>query len=499
MCRRYDVSQTTADEKKVTASSHTTVDMHSDTLQSGILLSCISLFFLITGASLTFPHMQSRRDELGCDALCYGSLTSLRGALGLVGTVLMGYLSDNNKSMLANTVGKIGAGITVPSGRRACLYIGTLASLMGFATAVFVDSLSGLWLSMIPGALLQHNFDVFKALLSEYHNDIDNAQNNKDVNESDYSNTAQSSTARSGSVGKLGMTAGISFMIGPMVAAVTSPSFQCATYMAMICTVASGFIIYLLPLPVSTIDSCSKQPAHFEKKFPETTKDCQFTIFKMIKLSTPGSRAAMTLLIIRLNMALAFHIFNTIWPSSLKIRFQFGPSDHAKFMSFIGITYAFSQGFVAKKAMKYCGPNGKVYLIMLCCTTLGAGRYIAYHTQSIRAMYVSFMFIINALGIMNTVITADTGSIAPGNELGGLFGILQSAENAAGMLGPFLGGIISYCFGDKHGFSAPLLAVVGNYTFLFFFVYWGYNRLVLSCVRQSVGQDVEDADTKKSL
>eukprot|EP00956_Cyclotella_meneghiniana_P020953 scaffold37606_cov23-Cyclotella_meneghiniana.AAC.1 len=112
------------------------------TLENGTLLSCISLFLLITGASLTFPHMQSRRDALGCDSLCYGTMTSVRGALGLAGTAFMGRLSDNNTSVLANTLGGVGIGYSsVSSGRRACLYIGTLASLLGFAVAASVDSL----------------------------------------------------------------------------------------------------------------------------------------------------------------------------------------------------------------------------------------------------------------------------------------------------------------------------------------------------------------------
>merc|ERR1712232_173130 len=142
---------------------------------------------------------------------------------------------------------------------------------------------------------------------------------------------------------------------------------------------------------------------------------------------------------IRLNMALAFHIFNTIWPASLKARFEFGPSDHARFMSFIGITYAISQGFVAKRIMYVLGSSGKIYLIMMCCAVLGVRRFVAFHTESLMVMHVSFLFIINALGILNTLFTADTGSTAPSNEIGGLFGLLQSSESAAGMLGPFLG------------------------------------------------------------
>ena len=101
-------------------------------------------------------------------------MTSVRGPLGLVGTALVGRLSDRNETILASTLGRIGlVSVSLSSGRRACLYVGILATLMGFVVAASMDSLQGLWLSMIPGALLQHNFDVFKALLSEYHNDIE--------------------------------------------------------------------------------------------------------------------------------------------------------------------------------------------------------------------------------------------------------------------------------------------------------------------------------------
>lgn len=486
MCQAKSIAD--APQPHATSNSSANIDrtLAIETLQKGTLLSCISLALLITGASLTFPHLQSRRDELGCDSLCYGSMTSVRGALGLIGTALMGRLSDKNGSFLATTLGSIGLS-SAPSGRRACLYIGTLASLIGLGIAVSMDSLTGLWLSMIPAALLQHNFDVFKALVSEYHNDVESLKAKPETE----------STSRSGSVGKIGMSVGISFMIGPMVAAILSPSFQSASYLAMVCTIASGFVIYRVPLPLSTVGNDSNRCIYPEKD-DKGCDNSEFSLLNMMKLQTPTSCAAVTLLIIRLNMALAFHIFNTIMPSSLKSRFQFGPSDHARFMSFIGLTYALSQGFLAKRVIKTCGPNGKVYVIMACCALLGAGRYIAYYTASIKVVYASFLFIINALGIMNTIITADTGSIAPSNELGGLFGILQSAESAAGMLGPFLGGVISHYFHDYHKISAPLVAVVSIYTFLFFFVLWGYDRLVLSCAKGSRSEDT-DVELKKSL
>ncbi|KAL7527068.1 hypothetical protein ACHAXR_001783 [Thalassiosira sp. AJA248-18] len=429
--------------------------------------------------------MQSRRDELGCDSLCYGTMTSVRSALGLVGTAVMGRLSDKNGSMLALTLGSVGKGMTSvvdgatintisPSGRRACLFLGTIATLLGLAIAVSMDSLHGLWLSMIPGALLQHNFDVFKALLSEYHNDIEHEPKNNGSDAKDGSNEAPVSS-RSGSVGKLGMAAGISFMIGPLIAAVASPTFRFAVYFAIVCTLASGLVIFYLPMPVALAQQKESEHNIHEKDHLQAQKS-EFTLMNLLKLRTSKSRAAVILLVIRLNMALAFHIFNTIWPASLKARFNFGPSDHAKFMSFFGVTYAFSQGFLAKRLVALWGKDGKVYIIMACCAVLGAGRYVAYYTESLVVIYATFLFIINALGTLNTVLTADTGSIAPSNEVGGLFGILQAAESAAGMIGPFLGGVISHYLGK----DAPLIAVVGVYGSLFAFVSWGYERYVTS-------------------
>ena len=515
--RKESASSNEDDMKNKGETNDTTkLVLAQQTLEKGTILSCASLLLLITGASLTFPHMQSQRDTLGCDSLCYGSMTSLRGALGLVGTAVIGRLSDCNGTILAKTLGSLGASrnpYSASSGRRACLYLGTLASLAGFVVAASMNTLTGLWLSIIPGALLQHNFDVFKALLSEYHNDIDQIQiqvqdesNNHDKENDDGIIKSSSSSSRSGSVGKLGMAAGISFMIGPMVAAVAATTFQSATYLAIICTLVSGIVIYQLPLPVVSAgsNSTNKQREENNNDFNQNelqkeTNNAEFTIKKMLKLQTPKSRAAVTLLILRLNMALAFHIFNTIWPASLKARFHFGPTDHARFMSFIGVTYAFSQGFLAKRVIKSCGSKGKIQVIMACCAILGVGRYIAYSTSSIYIVYAAFLFIINALGVLNTIVTADTGAIAPSNELGGLFGALQASESAAGMLGPFLGGVISYYFGDDGGTSAPLMAVLCIYGFLFIFVYWGYERWVICCKINDKGSNSSDEKKAKKV
>merc|ERR1719382_220162 len=160
-------------------------------------------------------------------------MTSVRSALSLVGSALIGRLSDHDDSSLTRVLGVVGKGNT-PSGRRACLYIGTLATIAGLVIAVTVNSLRGLWMSMIPAALLSHNFDVFKALISEYCNDVEQS-----TEASSKMNETTKSGDRSGAVGKLGMVAGISFMVGPMIAAAISPSFRASSQIAIVLTVLS--------------------------------------------------------------------------------------------------------------------------------------------------------------------------------------------------------------------------------------------------------------------
>ena len=98
-------------------------------------------------------------------------MTSVRLVLTLIGTAVMGRLSDSNGLLLAQTFVSLGKannskidcvvnGYTCPNGRRACLHLGTIASLVGLAIAASMNSLQGLWINMIPGASLQHNCEV---------------------------------------------------------------------------------------------------------------------------------------------------------------------------------------------------------------------------------------------------------------------------------------------------------------------------------------------------
>ena len=64
-----------------------------------------------------------------------------------------------------------------------------------------------------------------------------------------------------------------------------------------------------------------------------------------------------------------------------------------------------------------------------------------------------------SLGVLNTAITTACSGLAEGDQLGGLFGVLESVESTAGIIGPTLGGLIS----SQYGSSGALAAVLACY------------------------------------
>ena len=412
----------------------------SQDLEKGVRYGTASLAFLFVAITVTMPHVQSQRDALGCDSMCLGSMTSLRSMLTLTGSALVGKFSDSKAFQ------------NYGGARRICLVLGVVASTIGLLMGYYATNIQMLWASMIPGALLQQNADVLKAMFSSYHDAVPEKS---------------STTDRAASAGLLGMAVGLALMAGPLAGVSLFSTYQQATYFGLGCVLISAFLITMMPAPTAVLDKTTTSPTSAKNGF--------LSAFDVPTARTP---AALFLMSARLCMALAFHIFQTIWTASLKERFDFGPKDYGRFLSFIGLTYALSQGLVAKTLLKVFGgnsPQGRVRLLLACCICLGCGRYMAFQTTSLFIVYCHFAGIVTALGVVNTMFSADTSQIAPSDEIGSLFGVLAAVENAAGMLGPVAGGALSYV----HPVKAPLFSVLGLYALVFSLVFFGYESIVL--------------------
>ena len=97
-----------------------------------------------------------------------------------------------------------------------------------------------------------------------------------------------------------------------------------------------------------------------------------------------------------------------------------------------------------------------------------------------------------ALGVMNTAITTACSYLADGDQLGGLFGVLESVESVAGMFGPALGGLLA-----AYGQHATLAAVCSCYALAFVMVFLFFDAHVVRPAEVKPSAPVEAADAKK--
>jgi MFS family permease len=421
-------------EKKSNAATH-----------KGFLYGTISLASVVTAGSVTMGHYQSRRNELGCDAMCVGSMTSARSMLTLMGATIIGRWSDSR------------AFDHIGGARRLFLFLGIAALGLDLFLSSTATTLPGLWMSMIPSALFQQNFNVLKALFGEYHL------------------PSASAADRAGSVGKLGMAVGLAFMAGPLVSSTLLQTYNAAALFGGVCLVIATIFIWLLP----SVKREKETSQNIENdRGEESSKPSTGILAGLLPDLVPAARTPPAIFIAtaRLCMGLAFHIFQTIWTVALRERFQFGPTEYSRYFGFIGLTFAISQGFLAKFIIQRFAQTdrGRARILLLCALALGGGRLFAYQTHNLTFVFCLFGAIVTALGVVNTIFTADTSKIADPQDLGGLFGVLASVESIAGIVGPVLGGALA----KVHPVQGPLIAVLSLYGVVFTLVYWGYERIV---------------------
>lgn len=399
----------------------------------GVLIGTLSTFLGVSFSAVIFPFTQARRDALGCDAMCVGGLTSLRSGLGLVGAALIGRASDR-------------------FGRVSMLYVGTAATLVSLAINYGMDSIAGIWWAIVPVALFNQNFTVLRALISDY---IDESGGND--------------ADKAGAVGKLGMAVGFSFMAGPLLATLLVSSYQQALVVSAVGTLASGGLLLLLPTPqpggagagagrgaaAAAVAPGSSSAAGQ----PESTSASPLaTLMQFVSLPVLRLRGAQLLMAMRLLMAMAYHMFMPVWQVSIKARFDFAPADHARFMGLVGLTYALSQGVVAKPLVRRTRGDPS-YLLMLCVLCLGGLRPVALWTTSLSVVYACYVPMVLALGVMNTAIATACSNLADRTQLGGFIGVLESVESLSGIIGPTVGGLATRAWGE----TGAVLAVCGCY------------------------------------
>ena len=360
-------------------------------------------------------------------------MNSARSTLTLLGATLVGRLSD---APCLNGYG---------GGRRVCLLLGLVSTAASLVLTSQASSLAHLWVSLLP-QLLQQNTSIIKALFSDYHTHMES-----------------SSAQRASTAGLLGMVGGLAMMLGPMVGSSLLTDTHQATLLSLMMLLLAACCVFMTPSvsssksPELQNDEESKQSAKFWSTF-----------------DVPSARSppALFLLTCRLLSTLSFHIFSTISSPSLRYRFDFGPAEYGQFFSFIGLCYAVSQ-YLSQYLLRHNDSRRK-QIFVVSVLLVGVGRYLAFTTSSLFAMYLFYAGTVLASGVVSTLFSSDTSQIAKPGEAGAFFGVVATIESGAGMVGPIVGGSLA-----QLATEAPLFATSALTGIIGVLVWLGYEPFVL--------------------
>lgn len=343
--------------------------------------------------------------------------------------------------------------------------------------------MTAMWIAIVPAALLNQNFSVLKALFADYGNE-------SDMTESD----------RVAAVGKLGMAAGISFMIGPLIGASLLSSYNESNAAAISLTVLSSMFLFILPVPGKSVGKLTEPNSttakgQEEHSTPSTLfRSAKVYVLDIVYLPAVQSPGARLILVMRCGMSLAFSVFMTVWTVSLKSRFDFGPKDHAYFMGWIGMWYSLSQGFIARECIR-CVGGDPTKLLQVCVLFLSFGRVAVMSTDSLYVVYAVMASIIVALGVMNTAITSACAHLAGRDQLGGLYGVIDAVESLAGLVGPALGGVLYRAHSQL-----PIVTVVLIYMALFVAIrLYFYEHVIAVALQNKARGDKNSKDSASGV
>ncbi|KAH8062624.1 hypothetical protein JL722_3551 [Aureococcus anophagefferens] len=229
-------------------------------------------FVSMAAMASTMPYTQSKRDAVGCDALCVGAMTSARSALSLVGAPLVGRLSD-------------------AAGRKAALGVASGASLASSLLLARASTRAGLWAALAPSALLGHSYDALKATLADAHQGVGDAE-------------------LAGAQGALGMAAGVGFLGVAAGGALATPARSAAVALFAF-FFAAACVAFALPRGAAPATArAAAAPGGFFAAVAE-----------LARLPSARSPGGLVVLSLRLVMGLSFHVFMAGLVSKPAIRF----------------------------------------------------------------------------------------------------------------------------------------------------------------------------------
>jgi len=408
----------------------------------------LTIFFIVfvdmLGFSLILPLLPYYAESFGASAAVVGFLVASYAAAQLIGSPILGRLSDRY-------------------GRRPVLLFSVAGTFTGFLLLAFAEPvgqgianifapaaanvfiLAVLFISRILDGLTGGNITVAQAYIADI---------------TDESNRAKS-------LGMIGAAFGLGFIIGPATGGLLSQwGYNLPALAAAGVAFMNLLLIYCL-LPESLTDELHATSA-LRKKPP-------FTVNALFEaLQRPGVGP---LLHIRFFYGLAFVMFQNIFSLFAQV-IGLSSQTTGYVLAYVGILSVVTQvGLIAPLTKRY----RENVLIITGLWIMGLSLLGWAFTRDLIPLLIVLLPMSLSGGVLNTVIQSSISKSVSREEVGGMLGIASSLEAFTRVIGPTIGGLLLERLGvwAPGVFSAVLMAWVVLFT---------YRKVILPSKKERLAQ-----------
>ncbi len=366
----------------------------------------IVVFVDLLGFSLILPLLPYYAEEYGASAFVVGLLVASYAAASLVGSPLLGRLSDR-------------------FGRRPVLLVSVFGTLLGFLLLGFAAPIGeGLAKLIAPGAA-----NLFVVAVLFFARILDGVTAGNLTVAQAYISDVTDASNRAKGLGLIGAAFGLGFIIGPAAGGLLSKtSYALPAFVAAAIALLNLFQIYFL-LPESL--TAERRREMGETRRPPFTLNA---LFVALKRPIVGP-----LLHVRFFFGLAFATFQTIFALYAQYRLGLGSDQTGYVLAYVGLLSVITQGGLIGPLTRRFRENQLIITgLWLMALSLLAWAFVPNLVVLLIVMFPLAL----AGGVLGTVLqSAITKAVQP-QEIGGILGISGSLEALTRVIAPTVGGFL---------------------------------------------------------
>jgi len=379
---------------------------------NGLVVLYISVTLDILAVGTVIPLLPYYVSNLGAETWVYGLLGTIYGLAQLIGSPLMGGMSDSR-------------------GRKTALMVSLVGSALGYLIIGVANNLWLLVFSRIPVGLVKQTMTISKAYIT-------------DVSEPQ---------TRAKTLGLISTAASLGFIIGPALGGqLSSIDIRYPAYFA--CTL---FIIDLLFtyffLPDSQVKSPANQPAR---------KLSVDTFFQVLRMPIVGS-----LLMIHFIFSFSHTLFRSNFSVYTKDNFGLDPKANGFVLSYIGIWDVITQAIVIGQLTKTFSEAKLISFAIIVATFSYIGMAFASSLSTFLVVLIPFVL---ATSITNTCTTSIVTKLIKREDIGMTLGVSDSLDSLGRVAAPTIGSYIIGKVGANGCPACSALVSAGLSLYVFFYM-----------------------------